>query len=103
MTAWIYNRAWTDLALDSNPRVILVDYDQVAERPESEFSRICTHLGVRYRKAMSKGVLSYMNLWDHMDDFAKGLVDTRRIVYQLSLAGLFLFLSTKALQASKGR
>ena len=50
-----------------------------------------------------KGALSYMNLWDHMDDFAKGLVDTRRIVYQLSLAGLFLFLSTKALQASKGR
>jgi len=50
-----------------------------------------------------KGVLSYMNLWDHMDDFARGLVDTRRIVYQLSLAGLFLFLATKALQASKGR
>ncbi len=50
-----------------------------------------------------KSALSYMNLWNHMDDFARGLVDTRHIVYQLSLAVLFLFLSTKALEASKGR
>jgi ABC-2 type transport system permease protein len=50
-----------------------------------------------------KNALGYMNLWEHMDDFARGLVDTRHIVYQLSLAALFLFLATKALQASKGR
>jgi gliding motility-associated transport system permease protein len=50
-----------------------------------------------------QGALSYMNMWDHMDDFAKGLVDTRHIVYLLSLAGLFLFLATKALEARKWR
>jgi len=50
-----------------------------------------------------KGVLGYMNLWDHMDDFARGLVDTRRIVYQLSLAGLFLFLTVKVVEAWKWR
>jgi len=50
-----------------------------------------------------KGALGYMNLWEHMDDFSRGLVDTRRIVYQLSLAALSLFLATKALEASKGR
>ena len=50
-----------------------------------------------------KSALGYMNLWDHMDDFAKGLVDTRHVVYNLSLAGLFLFLATKALEAKKGR
>jgi ABC-2 type transport system permease protein len=50
-----------------------------------------------------KSALSYMNLWDHMDDFAKGLVDTRHIVYPVSLAGLFLFLATKALEARKWR
>ena len=50
-----------------------------------------------------KGALGYMNLWDHMDDFARGLVDTRHVVYQLSVAGLSLFLATKALEASKGR
>ena len=44
-----------------------------------------------------------MNLWSHMDDFAKGIVDTRHIVYHLSLTGLFLFLATKALEAAKGR
>jgi ABC-2 type transport system permease protein len=50
-----------------------------------------------------KGALGYMNLWSHMDDFAKGIVDTRHIVYNLSLTGLFLFLASKALEASKGR
>lgn len=50
-----------------------------------------------------KGALGYMNLWDHMDDFAKGLVDTRHLVYQGSLGVLFLFLATKALEASRGR
>jgi len=53
--------------------------------------------------ALAKGILGYMNLWNHMDDFARGIVDTRHIVYGLSLAGLFLFLATKALEASKGR
>jgi len=53
--------------------------------------------------AALKGALSYMNLWEHMDDFGKGIVDTRHVVYNLSLAGLFLFLATKALEASKGR
>ncbi len=50
-----------------------------------------------------KSALSYMNLWDHMDDFSRGLVDTRHVVYDLSLAGLFLFLATKALEAKKWR
>jgi len=53
--------------------------------------------------ALAKGILGYMNLWNHMDDFARGIVDTRHVVYALSLAGLFLFLATKALEASKGR
>jgi ABC-2 type transport system permease protein len=50
-----------------------------------------------------KSALSYMNLWDHMDDFSRGLVDTRHVVYDISLAGLFLFLATKALEARKWR
>ncbi len=53
--------------------------------------------------AALKGALGYMNLWSHMDDFAKGIVDTRHVVYDLSLTGLFLFLAGKALEASKGR
>jgi ABC-2 type transport system permease protein len=53
--------------------------------------------------AAGKAILGYMNLWDHMDDFGRGIVDTRHLVYGLSLSGLFLFFATKALQASKGR
>jgi ABC-2 type transport system permease protein len=53
--------------------------------------------------AAVKGLLGYMNLWNSMDDFARGIVDTRHVVYPASLTGLFLFLATKALEASKGR
>ncbi|MFI5167846.1 MAG: ABC transporter permease [Thermoanaerobaculales bacterium] len=53
--------------------------------------------------AALKGALGYMNLWQHMDDFGKGIVDTRHVIYDLSLGGLFLFLATRALEASKGR
>jgi ABC-2 type transport system permease protein len=52
---------------------------------------------------LAKNVLGYMNMWNHMDDFARGIVDTRHVIYHLSLAGFFLFLATQALEASKGR
>ncbi|NOZ93420.1 MAG: ABC transporter permease subunit [Acidobacteria bacterium] len=50
-----------------------------------------------------KSALSYMNLWTQMDDFARGIVDTRHIVYQLSVGLLFLYLATKSLEWKKGR
>jgi len=50
-----------------------------------------------------KQVLGHLNLWTHMDDFAKGIVDTRRLVYYASATALFLFLTTRALQAKKWR
>jgi ABC-2 type transport system permease protein len=51
----------------------------------------------------ARAVLGYLNLWQHMDDFAKGVVDTRRLVYYASGAGFFLFLTTRALAARKWR
>lgn len=51
----------------------------------------------------AKAVLGHMNLWTHMDDFAKGIVDSRRLVYYASGSGLFLFLTTRALAAKKWR
>ena len=50
-----------------------------------------------------KGALGYINLWSHMDDFSRGILDTRHLVYSLSLSAFFVFLATKALEASKGR
>ncbi len=51
----------------------------------------------------AKKVFGYVNLWQHMDDFAKGIVDTRRLVYYASGAAFFLFLTTRALAAKKWR
>jgi len=50
-----------------------------------------------------KSALSQMNLWTQMDDFAKGIVDTRHVIYQLSGGVLFLFLAAKALEVKKWR
>lgn len=47
--------------------------------------------------------LGYMNLLDHISEFGKGIVDTRRLIYYVSTAVLFLFLTTRALEAKKWR
>ncbi len=50
-----------------------------------------------------KSTLAHMNLWTQMDDFAKGIVDSRHVVYQLSVGVLFLFLAAKSLEVKKWR
>jgi len=50
-----------------------------------------------------KKVFGYLNLWNQMDDFSKGIVDSRRLVYYASASALFLFLTTRALAAKKWR
>ena len=50
-----------------------------------------------------KKVFGYLDLWSHMEEFAKGIVDSRRLVYYLSGVVFFLFLSTRALAANKWR
>jgi ABC-2 type transport system permease protein len=50
-----------------------------------------------------KDVIGYMNLWTHMDDFAKGIVDSRHVVYELSVGLLFLFFATTSLSLKRGR
>jgi gliding motility-associated transport system permease protein len=51
----------------------------------------------------ARQVLSYVNLIQHMEDFAKGIVDTRRLVYYLSATAFFLFLTSRALATNKWR
>lgn len=50
-----------------------------------------------------KEVLAHVNLLAHLEDFTKGIVDTRHLVYYLSTAALFLFLTSRALAAKKWR
>jgi hypothetical protein len=40
-------------------------------------------------------------MWEHMEDFARGVVDTRRLVYYVSLTAFFLFLATVVLNSKK--
>lgn len=51
----------------------------------------------------AKQVFGYVNLLDHMDEFAKGIVDSRRLVYYLSVIFFFLFLTSRALEDRKWR
>ncbi len=55
------------------------------------------------RGTASKDAISYLNLLEHMDEFARGIVDTRRLIYVASTVVFFLFLSTKALESNKGK
>ena len=50
-----------------------------------------------------KQAFGYLDLWSHMDDFSKGIVNTRRLMYCASLTVFFLFLSSRALEANKWR
>ena len=50
-----------------------------------------------------KQVIAVMNPWAHMDEFKKGIIDTRRIVFYLSTTLFLLFLSARALAAKKWR
>lgn len=53
--------------------------------------------------SMLRDAFGYMNLWAHMDDYAKGIVDTRHLIYEVSVGLLFLFLATKTLEVKKWR
>lgn len=48
-------------------------------------------------------VFEYINLLRTMDDFPRGVIDSRRLVYPLSGTVLFLFTSARLVEASKGR
>lgn len=56
-----------------------------------------------FNQEVAKQAFGYLNLWQHMEEMSKGIVDTRRWVYYLSATLLFLFLSARALEVKKWR
>ena len=56
-----------------------------------------------FTNQMVVDTLSYINLIDHIEEFGKGIVDSRRLIYHLSTTAFFLFLTTRALAAKKWR
>ncbi len=50
-----------------------------------------------------KQLFGYLNLWQHAEELAKGIVDTRHLVYYISASVFFLFLAARSLEARKWR
>ena len=48
-----------------------------------------------------KAILGHMDLWAHMEDYAMGIVDTRHVIYELSVGLLFLYLAARSLEIRK--
>jgi ABC-2 type transport system permease protein len=51
----------------------------------------------------AQAVLGHLSITDHFDDFAKGVLDTKHIVYYLSFIGFGLFLTAKAVDSERWR
>jgi ABC-2 type transport system permease protein len=49
----------------------------------------------------SSTIFEYIGMWSQMDAFSKGILDTRFVVYDISLAALCLFLSIRVIQANR--
>lgn len=48
-----------------------------------------------------RAIFEYVGLWTQMASFAKGIVDTRYVVYDTSVACLAVFMSVRVLQANR--
>lgn len=48
-------------------------------------------------------VFNYVSMFDHMDDFARGVVDSRAVMFYLSLTGTFLFLTLRVVESRRWR
>jgi ABC-2 type transport system permease protein len=46
-------------------------------------------------------LFSYVSLSDHVEDFARGFVDTRHLVFYSSLTIFFLYLTLKAVESRR--
>jgi ABC-2 type transport system permease protein len=50
-----------------------------------------------------QAILSYVSITEHFDDFAKGIIDTKHLVYYLSLITFGLFLTAKSVDSERWR
>ena len=46
-------------------------------------------------------VLSYLSITEHFDDFAKGLIDTKHLIYYTNFIAFGLFLTAKSVDTER--
>jgi len=51
----------------------------------------------------AKAVLSFLSITEHLDDFTRGIIDTKHIVYYLSFITFGLFLTAKSVDSERWR
>jgi len=69
-------------------------------------SLICLWVAGMFAIGMSgplNDFLSYVGVVGHLQSFSKGIIDTRDVIYFLSLTAFFLFLSVRSLETRKWR
>lgn len=59
--------------------------------------------GVRGSSSVFASVLSYLSIIRHYDDFSRGVIDTTALVYYVTLTGLAIFLTLRALDSMRWR
>jgi ABC-2 type transport system permease protein len=50
-----------------------------------------------------QAVLTFLSLTDHFDDFAKGVIDSKHVIYYLSFMAFGLFLTAKSVDSERWR
>ena len=51
----------------------------------------------------TRSIVSYLSITEHFDDFSKGVIDTKHVVYYLSFIMFGLFLTSKAVDSERWR
>lgn len=51
----------------------------------------------------AQSVLQYLSITDHLDDFARGVIDTRHLVYYVSFIAFGLYLTAKSVDTERWR
>jgi gliding motility-associated transport system permease protein len=56
-----------------------------------------------FMEPTSQAVLNYLSITEHLNDFARGVVDTKHLVYYLSFIAFSLFLTVRAVDSERWR
>jgi ABC-2 type transport system permease protein len=50
---------------------------------------------------LGRTIVSFLSITEHLDDFTKGIIDTKHVVYYLSFITFGLFLTAKSVDSER--